>query len=123
MKRVLSTTLLGLCLLSQTLAAVPDSAIYGNLHRLADKLHLKKPKPRKNEYEVRVWQKEQLVRGAAHKVYVVRKTGRTVQLFSYQVYADTWTLRKPVHQQSRHVADSTVWNRLVQSDILTLPDW
>ncbi len=123
MKLIIKTALVWFCLITRTFALAPgDSTVYSALHQLTDKLHLKEPKLRKDEYEVRIWQREQLVFGPAQVVYILKKTAKNVRLTKYQIHFDKPNFQRFTHIKPVRRIDSTFWNRLVKQDILTMPD-
>ncbi len=94
-----------------------------DLEHLTQQLGWRTPTLTEGEYEVYVWNKQGLVRGAAHSVYRIRKTNRRLTVDRYWIrYTSAGT---PSVKRSRPKTEMSldVWNRLVDRHLLTLPTW
>lgn len=100
-----------------------DEKWQSDLEHLTQQLGWRIPTLKEGEYEVYIWNKQGLVRGAAHSVYRIRKTNRRLTIDRHWIrYTPEGT---PSVKRSRSKAGTSlkVWNELVDKRLLTLPTW
>lgn len=122
MKYALISCLVNLWLLATASASVPgDSAVHRYFSAIAGKLKLGEPRLKKEEYEIRIWQKQGLVYGEAQMVYVVKKTPRKLQVVKFLINSDRRGFQYATTLNSTLPLDPKLWDRLVEQEILVLP--
>lgn len=92
------------------------------LDSLAKNLRLKEPDLQGGEYEVRIWNRQQLMYGDAQSLYLLRRTRQAITISKYVI---TW--QGPKFKGARKIkpfrpATDSLWMKLVKQNILTLPD-
>ncbi|QJD77930.1 hypothetical protein [Spirosoma rhododendri] len=100
-----------------------DERWQAELDHLTQQLGWRTPTLKEGEYEVYVWNRQGLVRGAAHSVYRIRKTNQRLTVDGYRIrYTPTGT---PSVQRDYLKARVSMddWNKLVDKHLLTLPTW
>lgn len=104
----------------KVLAEVPmDSTAKLRFQELADKLRLKRPK--EDEYEIRIWNKQGLIFGTAQMLYVLNKRAKSLTATKYIINSDKIGFRSSIELKPQTPATLDLWERLVQHSILALP--
>ena len=99
-----------------------DSVISAKFQKLADRLRLRKPKLKEDEYEVRIWNKQGIVFGTAHTLYVLNKKQKALAATKYSIYWDRDEFRSANKAKPTVNISPELWGRLMRYGILTLPD-
>ncbi|QIP11475.1 hypothetical protein G8759_01905 [Spirosoma aureum] len=111
------------CLSGEVLAAgQADSTRNSKLAILAKKMHLKEPKLKEAEYEVRIWNKCGLCFGDAQMLYRLIKKQKSFTVSKYIILSDQRGFLHATSFKPTVPVTAYLWNRLVELGILTLPD-
>lgn len=101
-------------------ASANESLLY--FSDLTQKIGLKHPKLRNNEYEVRLWVKTALAYGDAQELYVIHQKKNRLTLKQYFIYFQKTQYLKHVVTFTALIKNTSLWNSLTAHDVLTLPN-
>ena len=99
-----------------------DSTMKVRLKNLAEKMQLKAPDLARDEYEVRIWKKVQLLYGDAHEVYILSKREKILTINKYIINSDKAGFKHAVELNSTTPTSLDLWKQLMEQDILVLPN-
>lgn len=91
------------------------------LQQLTKRLGWSTPTPKVGDYEVRIWYKHGLVKGAAHGIYIIRKINRNVFLNKYRIQYTEQGSPVVSRYRPKHKLPLAVWDKLLERHLLTLP--
>lgn len=94
-----------------------------DLEHLTQQLGWRTPTLKEGEYEVYVWNRQGLIRGAAHSVYRIRKTNRRLAVDGYGIRYTSEGIPSVKRSRPKAGMSLEVWNKLVDKRLLTLPTW
>jgi len=99
-----------------------DSTVRAAYVTLADKMRLRPPKLKEGDYEVRIWNRQSLVYGTAQTLYVLKKKEKAITASMYIIRSDESGFKYTVRLRPTLILTPELWSRLLQYDMLTLPD-
>jgi hypothetical protein len=100
-----------------------DEKWQAELEQLTQQLGWRTPTLKEGDYEVYVWNRQSLVRGPAHSVYRIRKTNRRLVIDRYGIRYTPEGTPKAERARPKARMSMETWNKLVDSQLLTLPTW
>jgi hypothetical protein len=100
-----------------------DEKWQAELEQLTQQLGWRTPMLKEGEYEVYVWNRQSLVRGPAHSVDRIRKTNRRLVIDRYGIRYTPEGRPKAERARPKARISMEIWNKLVDSQLLTLPTW
>ncbi|NBB19675.1 hypothetical protein GVN20_09960 [Runella sp. CRIBMP] len=101
-------------------ASTNDSLLY--FADLTQKIDIKHPKPRNEEYEIRLWVKTALAYGDAQELYVIHQKKNRLTLKQYFFYSQKTQYLKHIVTFKASIKDTSLWSSLTAHDVLTLPN-
>ncbi len=100
-----------------------DDSWQVELLSLASQLDWRDPKLNEGDYEVRIWHRYELVKGAAHGAYIIRKTDTKVSVEGYRIRYSEKGRPNAIHYRPKAKPSLDIWRKLVDNHLLTLPTW
>lgn len=89
---------------------------------LANKMKVRQPKLKADEYQVRLWVKVSLAYGDAQKLVVLDKKPNSLVVSEYEIVWDKYTFDKAKCIRNKAEVDTMVWQKLLADGLLTLSD-
>jgi|GEM_PF-2722593 len=99
-----------------------DSIQQRRFQKLAMQMGLKEPDLKSEEYEVRIWYNMSFQYGEAQMAYVLRKTQQEFTVAKYLINSNKRGFRRAILLQPTLPVSLDLWSRLLDKNILTLPD-
>ncbi|GAB3540230.1 hypothetical protein [Spirosoma fluminis] len=104
------------------LGASADSTQQRRFQKLSDEMRIKKLRLKENDYEVRIWNKQSLAYGDAQTLYRLVKRREKLTVSKYSIWWNKYEFKQATERKSVRPATMELWQKLVEHDMLTLPD-
>ncbi len=89
--------------------------------KLATQMHIKAPRLKAGEYQVRLWVKVSIAYGTAQKLFLLDKKQNRFLVSEYLICWNEHAYRKTKQIKNRAERDTALWQKLLADDLLTLP--